>query len=264
MKKKGQTTGSPGYQAPAVHKAFRLMRAVAESRGRIGLTDLALKLGYSKSTTHGLVHALLREGALSHGPNGRDLFIGPAVADLTFSSWNYLLITELAQPAIDTIRDRTRQTVFLGVLIHHRVLIMATAEADEPLKISASPGTTLPLFAGAVGKVFLAGREPETVKALIREKKLPRNTRRSIVTETEYLDELARVRAQGYAIDDEEYLTGVRAVAVALENSIGPPMAVWVVGLTSTMGTEKMREVIDVTTETVDKLRIRLDSRYRF
>lgn len=56
----------PGYQAPAVHKAFHLLRMVAESRRDLGLTDLALQSGYSKSTTHGIVHALLRELSLIH------------------------------------------------------------------------------------------------------------------------------------------------------------------------------------------------------
>jgi len=54
----------PGYQAPAVPKAFHLLRKVAESNRHLGLAELALRMGYSKSTTHGLLHALLRENEL--------------------------------------------------------------------------------------------------------------------------------------------------------------------------------------------------------
>ena len=250
---------SAGYKAPAVHKAFELLRAIAESDSKLGLTDLALQLGYSKSTTHGLVHALIRERALVQDPDGRKLFIGPAIANLAFSSWNYLKIAELAQPIINHLRDQIKETVFLGAQFNSRVLVMATAESDLPLKISATPGTRLALIAGAVGKVLLARETPERAKSLIRQKGLPRHTPNSIVDEKAYLDELERVRINGYAVDDEEYLTGVRAVAVALGNLKGPPMAAWVVGLSSTMSPEKIQAATNLTKVTADRLRITLD-----
>jgi DNA-binding IclR family transcriptional regulator len=233
-----------GYKAPAVHRAFELMRKVARSRESLSLTELALQLGYSKSTTHGLVHALLREGALAQDPDGRKLYLGPAVVDLAFASWNYLKMVESVQTPIDELRNQIRETVVLGALISNRIMILAAAESTDPLKISASSGTVLPLFAGASGKVLLAYQPTETVQQLIREKGLPRHTPRSIDDEERYLAELERVRDQGYSVDDEEYLTGVRAVAVALRNLKGPPMAIWTVGLSSKMGADSIEDAI--------------------
>ncbi len=259
MRKTASQGKLPGYQAPAVHKAFHLLRMVAESRRHLGLTDLALQLGYSKSTTHGLVHALLREGALAQGPDRRKLHLGPAIVDLAFSSWNYLKMIDLVQPIIDTLRDQIKETLVLGALICNGIQIMAAAEVADPLKISASPGTTLPLFAGAAGKVFLAAKTTGVVKQLIREKELPRHTSRSIVDEDEYLAEMEKVRQKGYSVDDEEYLIGVRAVAVALNNIKGPPMAVWTVGLANNMGSNKIERAIDIMTAAAEKLRNTLD-----
>jgi DNA-binding IclR family transcriptional regulator len=235
-----------GYQAPAVHKAFHLLRAVAQSREPLGLTDLAQQLGYSKSTTHGLVHALLREGALVQGPDGRKLHLGPTVVDLAFSSWNTIKMVESVQPVIDRLRDRIRETLVLGALICNRILIVAAAESSDPLKISASPGTVLPLFAGAAGKAFLADKAPDAAMQLVREKGLPVHTPRSITDENEYASVLEAVRSNGYSVDDEEYLTGVRAVAIALHNVTGPPLAFWAVGLSSRMEDDKMAQVIGI------------------
>lgn len=233
-----------GYKAPAVHRAFALLRTVALSRKSLSLTELALQLGYSKSTTHGLVHALLREGALAQDPDGRRLYLGPAVVDLAFASWNYLKMVESVQSPIDDLRNQINETVVLGALICNRIMILAAAESTDPLKISASPGTVLPLFAGASGKVLLAGQPTATVRQLIREKGLPRHTPRSIVDEATYLTELERVRDKGFSVDDEEYMTGVRAVAVALHNLKGPPMAIWTVGLSSKMGAARIEDAI--------------------
>ncbi|BBO68150.1 IclR family transcriptional regulator [Desulfosarcina alkanivorans] len=250
---------SAGYQAPAVHKAFHLLRTVAQSRQPFGLTGLAKKLGYSKSTTHGLVHALLREGALVQGADGRKLHLGPTVIDLAFSSWNSIKMVEAVQPVIDRLRDRIKETLVLGALICNRILILAAAESADPLKISASPGTVLPLFAGAAGKVFLAAKPPGEAQQLIRENGLPFHTPRSITDEGKYLAVLEEARSNGYCVDDEEYLTGVRAVAVALNNIKGPPMAFWAVGLSNRMDDDKIAHAIGVMTAASGKLRGILD-----
>lgn len=250
----------PGYQAPAVHKIFQLLRVVAESPQMLGQSELVQKLGYSKSTTHGLIHALLRENALAQEPDGRKFYLGTAITDLAFSNWNYLKTIKIIQPLINEIREKLGETVFLGGQIRKRVLIMASAEANDPIKISAPAGTTTPLFAGAVGKVFLSAVHTDRIKQMIREKGLPCFTPRTIADEGRYLAELEQVRAQGYAVDDEEYITGIKAVAIALNNRKGPPLAVWVVGLSSTMDSAKIQQVIDVLLLSTEKLRLALEA----
>jgi DNA-binding IclR family transcriptional regulator len=259
MPKKTSYNKEPGYKAPAVHKIFELLRVIAESTEMPGQTELVRKLGYSKSTVHGLIHALLRENVLAQEPNGRRFYLGPAVIDLAFSDWNYLKTAEICQPYINEIRGEVGETVFLGGLIRKRVLIMASAEAEEPLKISAPAGTTIPLFAGAVGKALLAGMSYDQAKQLIKEREPIRYTPRTISDEKEYLAELDRVRIQGYATDDEEYIPGIKAVAVALGNRKGPPLAVWVVGLSNTMRPEKIQAITEATLNAARKLRRALE-----
>jgi len=249
----------PGYQAPAVHKAFHLLRTVAESDQPLGLTDLAQKLGYSKSTAHGLVHALLREGALVQGSDGRKLHLGPTVVDLAFSSWNYIKRIEAVQPVLDVLRDQIKETLVLGALICNRIFILAASESSDPLKITVSPGTGLPLFAGAAGKVFMATKPVAEARQLIRENGLPVHTPRSITDENDYLAVLEEIRSNGYSVDDEEYLTGIRAVAIALHNIKGPPMAFWTVGLASRMDEAKISLAIRIMTVAAAELRSVLD-----
>lgn len=248
-----------GYKAPAVHKAFQLLRVLSQSGQSLGIVELAQRLGYSKSTTHGLVHALLREGVLSQGAGGRKLFLGPTIAELLFANWRPEKVRQLAQPALDTLRDAVNETVILGVRIRNRVLILATAEAAESLKLSVPVGSTIPLLAGAVGKVFLAEDTPANVAALIADQGLPRFTAGTITDAHAYRLELDRVRAQGYATDREEYLPGIRAVAVALGNRRGLPAALWVVGLSAAMGEEKLQRVAAIATKKATALRHLLD-----
>ena len=256
MKNKLNTAG---YHAPAVHRAFDILRVVAESHSEMGISDLSRHLGISKSTTHGLVQALLEVGALDQGRQGKKFFLGPAVVELAFRNWNHFRIVEQSQPILDDLRERINETIFLGALSHWRGLIMATAEAVKPLKITSPPGTTIPLLAGAVGKVFLSRYDDAHVALLLKEKELPKFTACSIVSQEAYLAELSRVREQGYALDKEEYLPGVRAVAVGLDNHRGLPLAIWVVGFAESMNDNVIPQIAKETLNATKKLQQVLD-----
>jgi DNA-binding IclR family transcriptional regulator len=256
---KGRKNPIPGYKAPAVHKAIELLRTVAQSPKSLGIVELAQQLGYSKSTTHGLVHALLREGVLAQGLSGRRLFLGPTIAELLFSNWHQERVIEQAQPQLNEIRDAINETVILGARIRNRVLIMTTAEAFASFKISVPLGSTIPLLAGAVGKVFLAEDNPVSAAAQINGQGLPHYTPRSITDPNAYLKDLDRVRAEGHAVDIEEYLPGIRAVAVALHNRRGLPTALWVVGISANMTTAKIEKIAALAMEAAGKLRAVLD-----
>ena len=250
----------PGYRAPAVQKAFQLLRIVADSRKELSLSELSQMLGFSKSSIHGLINALVDAGALDQNPHGKKYSLGPTIVDLAFGSWNYLRVSEMAQPLLDELRDAIGETAFLGAMSRTRSIIMATADAGRPLTISSPPGTTIPLMAGAVGKVFLAQFDAHRVRRILREMGLPAFTPRSIVDEQAYLDELEQVRSRGYAMDDEEYLPGVRAVAMPLGNRRGLPLALWVVGFAGSMGDETIPGMVATLARTARRLCDLLDS----
>lgn len=246
------------YQPPAIQKAFQMLKAVSESPG-MGVSELAEKIGLGKSSIHGLAKALLEAGALQQNSK-KKYSLGTAILELSFRNWNYIKVCEKSQPLLEELRDLIGQTVFLGALSGGAGFIMTTAESHNPLKISSPVGASIPLLAGAVGKVFLARMEDHEVINILREHGLPRFTPKSIVNERKYMLELAKVRKERYALDDEEYLPGVKAVAVALDNQHGLPLAVWVVGFAGSMENDKTEVIIKETLRTADKLRILLDS----
>jgi DNA-binding IclR family transcriptional regulator len=244
-----------GYQAPAVQKAFLLLKTVAEAREGMHLTEISQGLGFSKSTTHGLIQALLKVGALDQSPFQKKVFLGASFVDLAFKSGHYYGITDRVQPVIDSLCATIGLTVFLGVLNESGGIIIATANASRSLAISSSPGSTVPFMAGAVGKAFLASLKRTEAKKIIRKKGLRAYTPRSIVSETAYLDELKRVRRNGYAIDNEEYLVGVKAVAVTLGNFRSLPLLMWSVGFASVMTDKNLPGIAQKTLEAAEKVK---------
>jgi DNA-binding IclR family transcriptional regulator len=253
------TNKPEGYQAPAVHKAFQLLELVSKSDQGIGISDIAKALGISKGTTSGLTQALLKLKVLNQSPQGKKYFLGPALVELSLSAWNYLKLKETAQPVLEELRDLTGETVFLGACGLDRTFIIATAEAAKPIKITSPAGTTIPLLAGATGKAFLSLMTDEHCIDLIKRHGLPQFTPQSITSEERYMAELRHVRERGYALDNEEYMPGVSAIAVSLGNLRGLPLAVWVVGFANTIGKNQIHRLARQVKQLAEKLKASLD-----
>ncbi len=249
-----------GYHAPAVEKAFRMLRFVANSDEAVRLSDLAAHLGISKSSTHGLIRALVSTGALNQDPRNKKITLGPATVELALKNQIYLQLGVRAQPGLDELRDRINETIFFGLLHPWRALIMATSEAHKPIKISSPPGSSIVLMAGALGKVYLSQMEDGEVRRIVKRHGLPRFTKASIVDEQLFLQEIAGVRQAGYALDQGEYLSGVNAIAVGLGNHYGLQVALWVVGFAESLSPEKIAEVKEPILATAMKLRKTLNT----
>jgi IclR family KDG regulon transcriptional repressor len=249
-----------GYQAPAVEKAFRLLRFVANANEAVRLSDLAVHLGISKSTTHGLISALVATGALNQSSRDKKLTLGPATVELALKNRIYLQLGSRVQPRLDELRDLVNETVFFGLLHPWRALIMATSEAHNPIKISSPPGSSIILMAGALGKVYLSQMEDEEISRIVKKHGLPQFTKASIVAEPAFLKEIAAVRQSGYALDRGEYLSGVNAIAVGLGNHYGIQLALWVVGFAESLNPEKVDKVKEPLLATAARLRKTLNT----
>jgi DNA-binding IclR family transcriptional regulator len=165
----------------------------------------------------------------------------------------------LARPVMRDLMARTGESVFLGVLSDSRVTIIDIVESTKDLKVAASVGTRLPLPAGATGKVFLASMSDEEAQKLIRSAPLRAWTPNTITDPDRLLEEIRIVRRRGYALDDEEYIHGVRAVASLVPNPHRQMAAIWVVGLSPSMDAEKMEQIANQTRQAAQIIGRRLD-----
>ena len=172
-----ETLPQSGYQASAVRRAFQLLSTVAESRQALSLTELSRQSGFSKSTTHGLIQALVHVGAIQQTRHQKTFSLGPALVDIAFKGDHCLQVGQGTQRLLNDVRDRIGESVFFGWANRKTITILATAEAEKPvLRVTSRPGTTFPLSAGAVGKVLLALHDDRYVLRIIGEKGLPRFT----------------------------------------------------------------------------------------
>lgn len=237
--------GTLGYSVPSVRRAFRMLRLIADSDEKLGVSELARQMGLGKSTTLGLAEALRSEGALCRNPLTKKYGMGFTILELSRALTEGMALRDAALPVMERLRDDYGESVFLGVLNGENVTIVDLVEGTKEFDITAPRGTKLPIQAGATGKVFLAGFGEEKARRVLRRVGLPRYTRRSITDVERYINGLGEVERQGYGTDDEEYLSGVCAVAAVVETPSPPPAAIWMVGFSSHFDPKKMKRAAE-------------------
>ena len=216
------------------------MRAISSSKEGLGVSELAKDLKMAKSTVHGMTSALEELGAVMRDPLTKKYKLGFTLLEIGRSAYSQIDLKTSARPVMEDLMEKTRTSVFLGILNWDHVSILDIAESNQDLKITAPVGSTIPMFAGAVGKVFLASMDEDQAAKIVRSKGLPRFTENSIVDAEPYLKELMIVRQKGYAVDDEEYILGVRAVASPLMGLGQLRSAIWAVGFKASLDEKKM------------------------
>jgi len=235
------------YGAPSVKKAFAILSAVSSSKDGMGVSDLAKKLKIAKSTVHGMTSTLEELGAVMRDPLTKKYKLGFTLLEIGRSAYSQIDLQTAARPVTEELMERTQTSVFLGILNWRQVTILDIVESRQELNITAPVGSIIPLLAGAVGKVFLATMSEQQATKIVKSKGLPRFTDNSIVDLDLYFSELNQVREKGYAVDDEEYILGVRAVASPLMGLGQLRSAIWAVGFKASLDDKKMQTL---TTET--------------
>jgi IclR family KDG regulon transcriptional repressor len=231
------------YQAPTVKKAFQILDLVARRDRRLTISTLSRELGISKSTVCGITKALEGIGAVVRDDKTKRYSLGLTLFELGQRAYARIDLRDIARPIMEDLMRATRQSVFLGIRSGDHVSIVDIVESTEDLKITAHIGARLPLLVGASGKVFMASMAEQEAVRLIDKIKLRRNTERSITDPDRYIEEIRRTRDAGYALDDEEYMQGVRAVAALIQMQGWQTSAIWVVGFTQSMRDENMAAI---------------------
>jgi IclR family transcriptional regulator, acetate operon repressor len=210
-------TSPSGTQA--VDRAARLLTEVVHSPGAVTFTELAATTGLAKSTTSRLLLALERNGLVRRDDHGR-FRPGEVFVRFAWRGGAEAGLAELAQPFLERVSEQTGETINLGVERDGMIEQIAQVDSVYVIGVGNWLGRPVPLHCTALGKVLLAYGA-----ASLPAGRLERPTERTITGRAELAADLARVRAQGYAITDSELEPGLVAVAAPVRRAGGAVVA---------------------------------------
>lgn len=222
------TPEAPPPEGPAttsVDNALWLLQLIGERRA-LRVAEAADLLGVARSTAHRLLTALRRRGfVMQDRPNGA-YRPGPALYEIGLAAVSRIDIRRVARPVLEQIREETQETASLAVLEGTTVRFLDCAESPRSVRVGNRTGVVRPAHASAVGKAILAGLTDEELDRRYPDGTLPGSATAAAMTDLADLRaELARIRVQGYSLNWEESAEGVCAVAVALRDTVGQPLA---------------------------------------
>ena len=215
--------GDKATGARAIHRALAILECFETGPRELGINDLAKSLSLSPSTVHRIVRALVERGYLAQNEQSNRYTLGPTMIVLGQVTQRLFGLDRVV-PLLEEVGRRYGESVTFGMRDGASVVVLAQIDSTKPMRFSHPPGTRLPLYASALGKALLAGARhvPSELRALGRLKAL---TPRTLHEHRILSADLATTLARGYAIDDEESVMGVRAVAAPVVGRGGEVIA---------------------------------------
>ena len=230
------------YQS--LKRGLRIIEVIAAIGSSATLAEIARKTALPRSTTHHLLHALVEFGYLVQDGSARSYTLAPKLFRITGSTWTREQLAEMAMPFLDELSRRTGEGTSLAILRDGIVTIIAKREPEGPVRVVQEVGARRPMYCTAVGKALAAWLPEQELSGIIHRTVFKRLTQNTIPSASAYRRNLARIRATGFAIDNEEHIEGIRCIAAPVRDHSGEVRAsLCVVGPKSRLPQRRLEKI---------------------
>ena len=242
----------------SVTTAIRLLKAFSEDEEEIGVSALAQKLGVAKSTVHRLAVTLVSEGLLEQNPENERYRLGIGLFGLGTLVRRRMNLSAEARPFLFDLREKTGETLLLGVPAETEVMYVYNLESNQALRMRSDIGVRRPGYCTAVGRAVFAFAPEKTIERLLAGP-LRKRTDKTVANAKELRAIFAEVRKRGYAIEDEESEPGIRCIAAPVRGADGTVVgAVGIAGPSQRLSLEGLEALAPALLEAVAAISHRL------
>jgi IclR family acetate operon transcriptional repressor len=206
--------GTGPYFVEAVGKAIDIIWTFQDYPKGLTIDQIVTATRISKSTTYRLLCTLVEGGMVDVDQERERYRVSPRMFRLTNSVQPDLRTA--AEPEMRRFWNTVKETVNLGIIDQGEVLYLIKIASPHAFRLEVSEGTRAPVHSTALGKAMAAGMHPSRLESILREHPLKKFTPNTITTERRFWKELEKIRAQGYATEEQETMLGGGCVAVAI------------------------------------------------
>jgi IclR family pca regulon transcriptional regulator len=225
---RGAAPSDAGF-SQSLERGLAILSAFKPERPLLGSSELAREIGLSRSTAHRYVASLAHLGYLQQDPVTRKYRLGPGVLDLGFSAINSMEIREISAPHLQQLSDETGHTVNMAILDGADIVYVercrSSRAGQRDIDLNLHVGSRLPAYCTSMGKVLLAYLPEDERAALLAGIELSPRGPNTLTGLESLQSELARARADGLAINNEELAYGLRSIAVPVRSRTGEAAA---------------------------------------
>jgi len=210
----------------SVNRAVDILNCFSFEKPALSLKQISELSKLDKATTLRILRTLKERGFVEMDKNGK-YGLGLQVYKLGSIFFYHLDIEVKAVPYLKRLANETDKTIHLGIMDKDRALILDKINPDEQsIRIMMSKrGRNVPLHCTGIGKVLLAFQPKGKKESLLKTIELRRHTENTITDKTKLMEELNRIREQGFGFDFEEHEKDIVCVAAPIKGIQGNTIA---------------------------------------
>jgi IclR family transcriptional regulator, acetate operon repressor len=212
-------------RSSALEKALAVLQAISDQPQSVGLPDLSARLKLPRQTVHRVLGQLEKLKLVIRDPSRERYSVGPQLSRLAFATLRSLNQSAPIRLILQDLVDDIGETCNVGVLQDLDYVYVQRIECHWPLRLHQEVGTRVPAHTVSGGKVLLAHLEPALSRRLLRSRKLKASTSHTITRVADLEAALSRVRADGFALNDQERMEGIVGAAVPVLDPDGNVLA---------------------------------------
>ncbi|MCM2293252.1 IclR family transcriptional regulator [Allorhizobium sp. BGMRC 0089] len=204
-------------------KGLKVIEAFSHERPRLSISDAASITGLDRATARRCLLTLSELGYADY--DGKFFQLTPKILRLGHAWLEATPLPVILQPHLDQLSEAVGQSASASVLDGVEIVYIARAAQKRVMSINLMPGSRLPACSASMGRVLLAALSDEAAAQLIDRSDLKAHTMHTITDRQALLAQIARVRAQGYAVIDQELEIGLCSIAVPVRDDRGMVVA---------------------------------------
>lgn len=221
-----------------IDRLVSLLDALSRYQDPVSLKELAIVTGLHPSTAHRILNDLVTTRFVDRADGG-NYRLGMRLLELGNVVKSRLNVREAAIEFMRTLHRQTQQTINLSVRQGDEIVYIDRAFSERSgMQVVRAIGGRAPLHLTSTGKLFLSLDEPKAIRAYTTRTGLAGHNKNSITDLAKLEKELAEVRANGYARDNEELELGVRCMAAGIRDDSGKMIA----GLSISAPADRLQE----------------------
>ena len=211
----------PGERVPTNLRTLRILEILGAAEYPMTPTQINQQLGLPKQTVHRLCTTLVDEGYLVKVPNQKGLRPARRIRNLSAGLLHGSRFHISRHQLLEDIAKQVSETVNFSVPEEKGMVYKDRVETDWAFRIQLPVGTHVPFHCTASGKTYLSSLGPKAREAAVESLAMEQLTQNTIADPQALLEQLKEVRQAGYALDNEEFIEGMVAIAVPVLDPAG-------------------------------------------
>lgn len=231
-----------------------LLEYMASQREAVPLAQIVRDLSFPKSSAHGLVQTLAARGHVVQDNAGRYMLVEASRHGFPFRRHEEPLVV-VARPFMEKLRNESGETVLLATInAHCDVRRLAKCVSRHRVRYDVNLDAAIAAYCTATGRVLLAHAPKEALEHYLDRVQLLSYTRYTVTDIDLIRDMLARIRRDGYALNNEEFITGSIGLAAPIFDGSGAVVAALNLGMPTVRYVERRETLLLMVRSTADDI----------